>query len=354
MGNPGTNPTLVELTRGRLVESVHAGSLAVARADGGIVASIGDIARPVFPRSAVKPLQAVALAASGAVERFALGAPELAISCGSHSGTERHVRVVAAMLERAGLTPTALLCGAHEPLDAAAARQLIGANAPSTPLHNNCSGKHAGMLLTAVHYGEPTDDYWRVDHPVQVRIRAILEELARCRLGEDVCGIDGCSVPNWAMPLGDLAAAYARFATGQGLAAPLGQACRRLIDACWSEPELVAGPGRLDTRAMATLAGEVLMKGGAEGVYCGALPALALGFALKLDDGAKRAAETAVVALIGRFYPEAARFGPEPRLTNLRGLEVGRLSPSAALLEGLAPLSEALVRGPHPATPPME
>jgi L-asparaginase II len=351
MGNPGGNPCLVELTRGRLVESVHTGSLAVARADGGIVASIGDIARPVFPRSAVKPLQAVAFAASGAVERFALGAPELAISCGSHSGTERHVGIVAAMLERAGLAPTALLCGAHEPLDAAAARQLIGANAPSLPLHNNCSGKHAGMLLTAVHCGEPIDDYWRVDHPVQVRIRGTLEELARSRLDGEVCGIDGCSVPNWAMPLADLAAAYARFATGQGLAAPLGRACRCLIDACWAEPELVAGPGRLDTRAMAGLPGEVMMKGGAEGVYCGALPALALGFALKLDDGAKRAAEAAVVALIGRFYPEIARFGPEPRLTNLRGLEVGRLSPSAAFLAGLAPLSEEVVRGSRP-TPP--
>jgi L-asparaginase II len=345
MSNPGGNPGLIELTRGRLVESVHAGSLAIARADGGIVAAIGDIARPVFPRSAVKPLQAVAFAASGAVERFALGAPELAISCASHSATQRHVGIVAAMLERAGLTPAALRCGAHEPLDAAAARQLIGANAPSTPLHNNCSGKHAGMLLTAVHYGESTDDYWRLDHPVQVRIRATLEELAHCRLGEEVCGIDGCSAPNWAMPLADLAAAYARFATGRGLAAPLGEACRRLIDACWAEPELFAGPGRLDTRVMAELPCEVLMKGGAEGVYCGALPALALGFALKLDDGAKRAAEAAVVALIGRFYPEIARLGPEPRLTNWRGLEVGRLRSSAALLAGLAPLSKAVVQG---------
>jgi L-asparaginase II len=344
-----SNPGLVELTRGRLIESVHAGALAITRADGGIVASIGDVARPVFPRSAVKPLQALPFAVSGALERFALGAPELAISSASHSGTQRHVGVVAAMLERAGLTPSALLCGVHEPLDAAAARQLIGANAPSTPLHNNCSGKHAGMLVTAVHYGESTDDYWRIDHPVQVRIRETLEELAHRRLGEDVCGIDGCSAPNWAMPLTDLATAYARFATGHGLAAPLGQACRRLIDACWAEPDLVAGPGRLDTLVMAGLPGVVLMKGGAEGVYCGALPALALGFALKLDDGAKRAAEAAVVALIARIYPQIKQIAPEPRLTNWRGLEVGRLRPSAALQAGLASLSEAVVEAPPPA-----
>jgi L-asparaginase II len=333
------NPVLIELTRGLRVESVHAGSLAVARADGSIVAAIGDIAVPIFPRSSVKPLQALAFAASGAVERFNFGVPEMAIACGSHSGTRRHVAVVAAMLTRAGLAPTTLGCGVHEPMDAEAARELIRSGAGSTLLHHNCSGKHAAMLATAVHRGEPVEEYWRVQHAVQVRIHRHLEELTHSRLGADVCAIDGCSVPNWAIPLADLAAAYARFATGEGLAVAERRACLRLMHACWAEPELVAGPGRLDTRVMAATPGEVLMKSGAEGVYCGALPARGVGFAVKLDDGAKRAAEAVVVALIARLYPKVGELAPEPRLTNWRGLQVGHVRRSAALVAALAPLS---------------
>jgi L-asparaginase II len=332
------NPNLVELTRGSLVESRHAGALAVARADGRIVASIGDIAAPVFPRSAIKPLQAMAFAGSGALERFDFATSELAIACGSHSGTARHVSLVAAMLARAGLTPTALGCGAHEPMDGRAARELVRAGGSVTPLHHNCSGKHAGMLVTAAHRGEAIEGYWRPDHPVQLRIWRDLEELTHCRLGADVCAIDGCSVPNWAIPLGAMAAAFARFATGEGLTSERASLCRRLMEACWAEPELVAGPGRLDTLAMTRLGGEVLIKSGAEGVYCGALPGRGIGFALKLDDGAKRAAEAVAVALIARFFACAMDLGPAPQLKNWRGQEVGQLRLSAALSSLMADL----------------
>src|SRR5262249_50292011 len=158
---------------------------------------------------------------------------------------------------------------------------------------------------TAVHEGEPIDGYWQPDHPVQVRIARVLEDLSGCRLGPEVRGIDGCSVPNWAMPLRELAQAYARFAMRGGMPKARSRACQRIAEACWAHPDLVAGPGRLDTRIMARLQGKVLMKSGAEGVYCGALPELGLGFALKIDDGAKRAAEAAVMRVIGTFYPEA-------------------------------------------------
>jgi len=332
------NPILIELTRGKLSESVHAGSLAVARADGSVLAALGDTATPIFPRSAVKPLQALAFVASGAVARFRFATPEIAIACASHAGTRRHVAVVEGMLRQAGLTPAALQCGVHEPMDQDAARELIRSGVPPSPLHHNCSGKHAAMLVTARHRGEASEGYWQADHPVQARIRHDLEELTRRPLGEDVCGIDGCSVPNWALPLADLAAAYARFASGEGLGGKA-QACRRLLKACWAEPELLAGPGRLDTRVMAAMPGEVLLKSGAEGVYCGALPKRALGFALKIDDGAKRAAEAVTVRLIARFLPPMERLLPDWRLANWRGLTVGHINPSAALSAALATLS---------------
>lgn len=325
------NPILIELTRGALVESTHAGVLALARPDGSLAASLGDMEAPVFPRSAIKPLQALPLLESGAADRFGFGASEIALACASHSGTLRHAALVESVLARAGLTPAALGCGAHEPMDAAAARALIRSGAAPSALHHNCSGKHAGMLATAVHMGEPVDGYWRPDHPVQLRIRAVLEDMTGCRLDADVCGIDGCSVPNWAIPPAALATAFARLATGHGLPPDRARAAVRIAQACWAEPELVAGPGRLDTVMMARLGGEVLMKSGAEGVYCGAMPRRALGFALKIDDGAKRGAEAVVGELIGRLFPAARGLGPDTTLRNWRGLEVGQVRPSAAL-----------------------
>jgi L-asparaginase II len=333
------NPVLIELTRGALVESVHAGALAVVRADGRLLAAVGDVAAPIFPRSAIKPLQAIPFARSGALERFGFGPQEIAIASASHSGTPRHAALAGSMLERAGLTPAALACGVHDPLDPAAARELVRAGSPPTALNHNCSGKHAAMLATAVHKGEPADGYWRPDHPVQQRIARTLEDLAGCRLDPDVCGIDGCSVPNWAMPLSGLARAFARLATGACLYGARALACRRITDACTAHPDLIAGPGRLDTSLMSRLPGKLLIKGGAEGVCCGALPDHGLGFAIKIDDGAKRAVDAVAVALVAQFHGEVADLGPPAALVNWRGLEVGQVraaSPLQDLLHGLA------------------
>jgi L-asparaginase II len=299
--------------------------VAVARADGGLVGVVGDAEAPVFPRSAIKPLQALPFLETGAVERFGLGPAEIAVACASHSGTPRHVAVVEGLLAKAGLTPAVLGCGVHEPFDAAVARDMIRRGERPTSLHHNCSGKHAAMLATAVHRTEPTEGYWRPDHPVQQRIRRALEDMTGATLGADVCGIDGCSVPNWAMPLTGLARAFARLATGEGLAPERADACRRIRQACWAHPELVAGQGQLVSLIMQRLPGQVLVKSGAEGVYCGAFPERGLGFALKIDDGAKRAAETAVARLISQLYPAAEPLGPAPRLTNWRGMEVGEM-----------------------------
>jgi L-asparaginase II len=327
-----SNPILVELTRGSRLESAHTGALALARADGEVVCAVGDIARPIYPRSAIKPLQAIAFVESGAAERFAFGAAEIALCCGSHGGTPRHVGVASAMLTQAGLTPLALACGVHEPLDPAAARELVRSGVSPSALHHNCSGKHAGMLAAAMHIGAPARDYWLPEHPVQQRVKAALEDMAEIALGPDACGIDGCSVPNWAMPLGSLARAFAKFVRRDGTGPPRSRACRRIAEACWTHPDLVASAGRLDTRLMQELAPKVLLKSGAEGVYCGALPEHGLGFALKIDDGAKRGAELAVVEVIARFYPAARALGPERRLRNWRGIETGetRIAPGLA------------------------
>jgi len=333
------NPILIELTRGTRMESVHAGALAVVRANGEVVAAVGDFTAPVFPRSAIKPLQAIPFVETGAADRFGFGTPEIALCCASHSGTRTQVKLAGGMLQRAGLSPGALACGVHEPMDPATAREMIRQGAQPTPLHHNCSGKHSGMLVTAVHRAEPTDGYWRPDHPVQARIADVLSDLGSDRLSADRCGIDGCSVPNWAMPLRIQALAFARLATGHGLGAERAEACRRIAQACWAHPDLVAGPGRLDTAVMTRLSGSVLMKAGAEGAYCGALPERGLGFALKIDDGAKRAAEAVVVQLLARFHPEIASLGPPATLTNWRGAEVGQMRASqkfAVMLERLS------------------
>jgi L-asparaginase II len=330
------NPILIELTRGALVESAHAGVVALARADGGLVAAIGDAAAPVFPRSAIKPLQALPFLETGAVERFGLGPAEIAVACASHSGTPRHVAVVEGLLAKAGLTPAVLGCGVHEPFDAAVARDMIRRGERPTSLHHNCSGKHAAMLATAAHLGEPTDGYWLPGHPVQVRIRRVLEDMTGCSLTAEVCGIDGCSVPNWAMPPAALAGAFARFVSGVGLVPQRARDCARIFEACTVHPDLVAGPGRFDTLVMQRLPGRVLVKTGAEGVYCGALRESDLGFALKIDDGAKRASEAVAAHVIARFHPEAQEAAPDAVLRNWRGIDVGRVRATPDFEEMLA------------------
>lgn len=333
-----SNPVLIELTRGPFVESLHRGAMAVAGADGVMVA-VGAVDAPVFPRSAIKPLQAIPFVATGTCDRFAFAAPELALACASHSGTPAHVALAGSVLARSGLSPAALACGVHEPTDQASARELIRAGAAAGPLHHNCSGKHAAMLATAAHMGEPAEGYWRPGHPVQQRIAAHLERLTGLALDPQARGIDGCSVPNWAIPLTALARGFACFATGEHLPREDAAACARIADACWMHPDLVAGLGRLDTLLMQRLGRKVLAKSGAEGVYCGAFPERGLGFALKIDDGAKRAAEAAAMALITRLYPEADGLGPARRLVNWRGLDVGEMRATPALESALRAVS---------------
>jgi len=329
------NPVLIEVTRGPLIESFHCGAIALAKPSGEIVMSLGDVLRPVYPRSAIKAIQCLPLIETGAADRFAFGAAEIALACASHTGTDRHTRLAAEMLAKVGLGEGDLGCGAHPPLGASAAKALWLSGRDATPLHNNCSGKHAGMLATAVHLGESPAGYVDPDHPVQQRVLRTMVELSGLGLGREVMGRDGCSVPNWAMPLEVMATLFARLVTGEGMAGQRRKAVSRILDACWAEPELVAGPGRADTVVMRNLPGEVFMKTGAEGVYCGGFPELELGFALKVDDGTTRASAGAVVALIERLFPAVHGLVKRQVLKSWNGLEVGSIRTAPELSRAL-------------------
>lgn len=332
------NPILIEVTRGPLVESAHRGALVLADSHGHVALQLGDIDRPVYPRSSVKALQCLPLIETGAADRFGFGAEEIALACASHSGSERHAAIAAGMLARAGLEECALGCGAHAPMGEGAARALILKSETPSQLHNNCSGKHAGMLATAKHLGEPLAGYWEPSHPVQLRVRAVIAEMSGIPVGDDVLGIDGCAVPTWAIPLRSLARMFATLGTGEGLSQTRRAAVERIMKSCWAEPELVAGPGRADSVVMRRLPGEVFLKTGAEGVYCGSFPRLGLGFALKIDDGTKRASAGAAMALIERVVPAARGLIDKRVMRNWRGFEVGMNRSSACYdraLDGL-------------------
>lgn len=324
------NPILVEVMRGPLVESRHRGAVAVADAEGNTIFALGDLTAPVFPRSAVKALQALPLIEQGAADRFGLSNEELALACASHSGEAAHVAGVERMLAKAGFKSSDLRCGAHWPIAQAAAAALARSGAP-VPLHNNCSGKHAGFLCVARAIGADHADYWRPEHPVQRLVRTVLEDFTGAASDEACCAIDGCSVPTWAVPLRNLAHGFAKFGTGRGISVEHARAAARLRQACAKAPWFVAGTDRFCTDVIQLFGERVFVKTGAEGVYCAALPQQGLGIAIKCDDGASRAAQAIMAAVIARFLPLAAseRAGLEnfmqPIVRNWNGFTVGQI-----------------------------
>jgi L-asparaginase II len=340
------NPVLVNALRGGIVESMHRGAIAIVDADGSLHTATGDIERPVFPRSAVKVLQALPLVASGAAERFGLVDEELALACASHGGEPRHADTAAGMLAKAGVDAQALECGTHWPYHDDSIKALAAAGASPSALHNNCSGKHAGFVcvgcLMAADRGADVRGFLRgyvqPDHPVMREVTASLESTTGYRLADAARGVDGCSIPTYAVPLRHLAHAFAKVATGVRLSAGQAAAARRLRSAVAAAPFMVAGSGRFDTRVMQALGERVFCKVGAEGVHCAALPELGLGVAIKMDDGNNaRAVEVVMAAVIRRLLPlegEAAallQLLADVGLRNWNGIEVGRLQAAEAV-----------------------
>jgi L-asparaginase II len=299
-----SNPVLVEVTRGNLVESRHRGLVIAVDGDGRTIFSLGDTDSGVFPRSACKAMQALPLMESGAADAYGFGNKELALACSSHSGEPEHVALATKMLAAAGRDVSALECGAHWSSDQ---KTLIGQarsmEAPSA-LHNNCSGKHSGFICACCHSGTEVKGYVGYDHPLQQEIRGAMESLTGAILGRDNCGVDGCSIPTYAVPLKGLAHGFAKMATGVGLAPERARASKRLIEACMAEPFYVAGTKRGCTRLMETAPGRIFAKTGAEGVFCAAIPEQGIAIAVKCEDGATRAAEAMVTATLARFFKD--------------------------------------------------
>lgn len=320
----------VEVLRGGVVESRHQVSVAVCDASGRCVASVGDVDGATFYRSAAKPMQALPLAEEGLVDRFGLTSDELALCCASHEGSSEHVAAARSILAKAGVDEVLLRCGAHAPFSAKAAGALHAGGGAPQRIHNNCSGKHAGMLALAVGMGWDPVDYHHVDHPVQERM---LDEIARWSevSRQDVAvAVDGCGVPCFAVRLERMAGAFARFAQAAADEEP----AARIVRAMTGRPFMVGGEGRTCTDVMARSEGRVFVKLGAEGVYGGGVPSEGLGFAIKVADGGRRAVEVALVrvlellgALTDTEVGALSRHG-RPAVRNTRGEVVGEIRPA--------------------------
>ncbi len=329
------NPVVIEVTRGPVVESRHEGIAAVVKPDGSVVAAWGDIDTPVLPRSANKPIQAMAFVESGAVERFGLRDEHIALACASHSGEKRHVETVRAWLGRIGLSEDDLECGVHPPRLQSTIEALVREGATATPAFNNCSGKHSGFLSTAVAYGEPTRGYIKYDHPVQRRLREVMSDLCGVDAGDFPYGTDGCGIPTLATPLKRLAQAMASMAEPSRLSDRHAEAAARIRAAMNAEPFMVAGTGRFCTRINEALPGVAQVKTGAEGVFCGMLPTLGVGIAIKMWDGAARASEIAMATLLAHLGVLPAAQKDEllhPPVRNVVGLLVGEMRPAKSWL----------------------
>jgi L-asparaginase II len=324
------NPALVEIYRGAAVESRHRGAFAIVAGGGKLIASAGDIETPVFPRSAIKAFQALPLVESGGADDLGLSDEEIALLCSSHSGEEAHVRVARSILAKAGMSETNLECGVHAPQNHDAMRALIKAGLEPGQIHNNCSGKHAGMLAQALRLGADPKNYVGLHHPVQQAVARVLDDLCAVETAHLPVGIDGCSVPTWAIPPRNLALGFQRFVSGETLPPRRRAAARRILAAIRSNPYMIAGTDRFCTGLMEAVP-RVFVKTGAEGVFCAGVAHAGIGIALKCEDGAHRASEAAIAAVLASldcWEPEernALAALTEVTLRNWRKLVVGKV-----------------------------
>jgi len=354
--NPSNSPyqPIYELTRGQIVESIHNGAIAVVDVTGKLLASYGDPNTVTFLRSSAKPFQALPFIQVGGAAHFDLSAREIALICASHSGTDEHVAVVESIQKKTGVTEANLLCGVHPPYHEATQEALRQRGELPTPNRHNCSGKHTGMLAfdRLMHQMPAFDsqaeglEYIDIHHPVQQQILSAFAEMCGLACEQIELGIDGCSAPNFAVPLQNAALAYARLCdpdAGGVLPPERAAGCRTIVSAMTSNPDMVAGPGRFDLHLMAQAGGRILAKAGAEGYQgIGLLPGVlgpgspAVGIALKIGDGDLRGKIRPAVVLetlhqlgvLTAAHLEAlASFGPGLPVNNWRKIRVGEGRP---------------------------
>jgi L-asparaginase II len=343
---------LFELTRGRIVESIHFGAIAVVDTNANLLYSYGDPQTVAFLRSSAKPFQAIPFVERGGVETFGLTLRELALACASHEGSDEHVRLAESIQQKTGIQESDLQCGVHMPGDTAAYQSLIARGETPTPNRNNCSGKHSAMLACAKMQGLPLDTYLQNDHPIQRDILAGFAEMCGIPADSVALGVDGCSAPNFAVPLVNAALGFARLADPRGLASTRTEACRKIASAMTTHPEMISGRGEFDCRLMQVGQGNILCKRGAEGFQViGLLPGAlgpdspGVGIAIKVSDGdlssrgmdlVSRARTRPAVTLeilrqLGALdtvhLTELAVFGPILPIRNHRGIVTGESRP---------------------------
>ena len=347
-----TAQPLFEVTRGRIVESVHYGSIAVVDSNGRLISSYGDPNAVVFLRSSAKPFQAIPFVEHGGVEHYGLTPHELSISCASHEGSDLHVQTIEEMQKKIGLEENQLQCGTHMPGDVQAFKLLVANGRQPGPNRNNCSGKHTAMLAYAKMCGHSLDDYLDVNHPIQQDILASFADLCLLTVKEIELGIDGCSAPNFAIPLYNAALGFARLCDPRQLSESRAEACRKITSAMTTHPEMVSGYGEFDEQLMRVGEGRIVCKRGAEGYQIiGLLPGAlgadspGIGIALKVSDGdashmganlessnrVRPAVAMEILRQLGAISSKQeqalAGFGPRKPIMNLRGIVTGQSRP---------------------------
>jgi L-asparaginase II len=343
----GPYQPVFELTRGRIVESLHFGAAAVVDSHGRLLASVGDQQLVTFLRSSAKPFQALPFIERGGHEKFNLTQREVALMCSSHSGTDEHVEGVRGMQAKIGVSVNDLMCGMHYPSDEATADAMKLRGEALTPYRHNCSGKHTGMLAHAKLRGATLVNYVDFHHPVQESILKSFADMCAIPVEQVELGIDGCSAPNFAIPLYNAALGFARLCDPYDQSASRAAACRTITSAMTSNPDMVAGPGRFDTLLMGCANGRILSKGGAEGFQAiGLLPGAlgvdspGIGIAVKISDGdptnrARSAVALAILQNLGALdanqLAQMSAFGPQTQLKNFRKVLVGVSRPSFSL-----------------------
>lgn len=320
---------LVEVTRGAQVESIHHGAVAVVDSGGKLLYQAGDPNFTTFTRSTIKPFQALPFLRGGGLDHFRFGSRELALMCASHSGETMHTEIVQAMLRKAGCDEHHLRCGCQVPLHYAVENRSPPADANFNQLHHNCSGKHAGFLAYCRQHGLGHDSYLDPGNPLQQAVRHDLAQIAGVAESDMQMGIDGCSAPNYALPLSRLAFAYARLAQGRQ-DAQYGNELGELFDAMTGHPELVSGTGRIDLAFMQAAPRDWVAKGGAEGVQVIGIRSAGLGIAIKVADGSTRGLHSATISVLQQLgllfaVPPVLAAWARPQLYNFRGLRTGEV-----------------------------
>lgn len=347
---------LLELIRGRIVESIHYGSIAVVDANGRLLASYGDPQTVAFLRSSAKPFQALPFVERGGVEFYGYTPRELALSCASHESAAIHLEAVAALQKKIGIEETNLQCGGHMPGDVEMFRKFVISGETPTANYNNCSGKHTTMLAHAKMRGLPLENYLEISHPIQQDILNTLAEMCGYEREKTELGVDGCSAPNFALPLYNAALGMARLCDPRSLPEPRAAACRKITSAMTSYSEMVSGFGEFDCEVMKIGAGRIVTKRGAEGYQImGILPGVlssdspGVGVAIKVSDGdlgqrkddlteSSRVRSTIALEILrqlGALSPEQiqslSKFGPVRTLKNHRGIVTGQARPAFTL-----------------------